>query len=270
MLTAAQPVCPSPFDAIAPRYDDIFTSSRIGQAQRAAVWKGLAKAFRPGARILEIGCGTGVDAAFLAQRGVHVVACDSSSQMIDAANSRIRDEGLQNFVQTIPLRAEDLATLYPSELFDGAYSNFGALNCVNDLGSLARNLAHLIKPGATALLCWMGPFCLWETLWYIGKRDAAKAFRRMHRNGITAKIADGAFIQVHYPSLRTLKRVFAPEFRLRSFSGVGVTVPPSYLEAWAAQFPRTLGCCVWMDSFLGRCPGVRIFADHILLRFERT
>ncbi len=79
---------PAPFDALAERYDDTFTMSKIGQAQRASVWKELERAFHLGDRVLEVGCGTGVDACFLAQRGVTVFACDASSQMIAVAQRR--------------------------------------------------------------------------------------------------------------------------------------------------------------------------------------
>jgi ubiquinone/menaquinone biosynthesis C-methylase UbiE len=69
MSTAQPQVLAAPFDAVAARYDETFTFSRIGQAQRAAVWRELAKTFQAGDRTLEIGCGTGVDACFLAEIG---------------------------------------------------------------------------------------------------------------------------------------------------------------------------------------------------------
>ena len=156
----------APFDAIAARYDETFTTSKIGCAQRAAVWKELEKAFRPGDSILEIGCGTGVDACFLAERGVTVVACDSSPQMLNFAIRRIRENGRDGSVRPHLLAAEDIASLR-SGSFEGAFSNFGALNCVEDLRQFARDLALLLKPGGKALLCWMGPCCMWEIAWYL-------------------------------------------------------------------------------------------------------
>lgn len=269
-MSAAQPqIYSAPFDAIADSYDETFTSSKIGQAQRAAVWKELEKAFRPADRVLEIGCGTGVDACFLGERGVRVVACDCSSQMIEVAERRIREGGHQRRVQPLLLRAEDIINLPPAELFDGAFSNFGALNCVEDIGQFARDLAKLLKPGATALLCWMGPCCAWEIAWYLAQRKPSKAFRRLHRGGVVARLAGGAFVRVRYPLVESLTRTFAPEFRLQSFRGIGVAVPPSYVEDWISRFPRLFDFCSRADSVLGRCPGVRDFADHMLLRFER-
>jgi ubiquinone/menaquinone biosynthesis C-methylase UbiE len=271
-MSATQPqIYSAPFDAVAARYDETFTSSKIGQAQRASVWSELAKTFRPGDRALEVGCGTGIDASFLAERGVQVLACDSSSQMIAVATRRIVENGQQQLVHPLVLRAEDIATLPTDELFDGAFSNFGALNCVEDLQQFARDLAKLLKPGATALLCWMGPCCLWEIIWYLAHGNADKAFRRLNnKEGVTARIADGAFVRVHYPSVRLLAHTFAPEFRMQSFKGIGVAVPPSYLEELAQRHPRLLQLCERADSWMGRCPGIRAMADHVLLRFQRT
>ena len=161
MSATEPPAFPAPFDAVAVRYDETFTASKIGRAQRRTVWNELARAFCRGDRILEIGCGTGVDACFLAERGVRVLACDSSSEMIAVAARRIQESGHQNLVQPVLLRAEDIATLPAGDLFDGAFSNFGALNCVADLRRLVCDLARRLPPGRLALLCWMGSCCLW-------------------------------------------------------------------------------------------------------------
>src|SRR5579871_5259302 len=118
--SAAHPqIFPAPFGAVAARYDETFTASSIGRAQRAAVWNELKKNFRAGDRILEIGCGTGVDACFLAERGVEVLACDPSSQMIEVTERRVRQSGLEGLVRTRVLYAEEISTL-SGELFDGA------------------------------------------------------------------------------------------------------------------------------------------------------
>ncbi|HXY06614.1 MAG TPA: class I SAM-dependent methyltransferase [Terriglobales bacterium] len=270
MSAIQQPVYSAPFDAVAVRYDETFTWSQIGRAQRASVWSELAKTFGPGDRILEIGCGTGVDACFLAERGVRVLACDSSSQMIAVTTRRIQDQGHQKLVQPLLLRAEDIATLRSGESFNGAFSNFGALNCVADLRRLACDLARLLQPGSVALLCWMGSCCLWELVWYLAQGNVDKAFRRWNRKGTRARLADGAFVDVYYSPVRLLARTFAPEFRLTSFQGIGVAVPPSYLEDWARRHPRLFRLCQRADSCMGRGVGVRALGDHVLVRLQRT
>jgi len=261
----------APFDAVAARYDETFTSSIIGRAQRAAVWKELTMAFHPGDRVLEIGCGTGVDACCLAERGVEVLACDPSSHMIEVASRRIRQRGFEVLVRTCVLRAEDVSGLSASGevSFDGAFSNFGALNCVRDLRVAAKGIARLLRPGGTALLCWMGPYCLWEMLFYLGQGNTRKAFRRFRREAVSVRLAEKALVQVHYPSVRTLAETFSPEFHVQSVQGIGVAVPPSYLESWAWRHPRLIRLCEQFDCWFGRWPGLRSMGDHVLVKLER-
>lgn len=270
MAIAPAQLYAAPFDAVAESYDKTFTYSKIGHAQRASVWKELETAFRPRDRVLELGCGTGVDACFLADRGVNIVACDNSPEMIKVATRRVAEGERRNRVQTCLLAAEDIAGLPNGETFDGAFSNFGALNCVQDIPQLARNLAALLKPGAPALLCWMGPHCLWEVIWYLSRGDRGKAFRRFRRGGVNARLAEGTPVRVHYPSVGFLARTFSPEFQLKSIKGIGVSVPPSYLEPWANRFPRLFSLSVRADLILGRCVGFRSLADHVLLEFRRN
>jgi SAM-dependent methyltransferase len=270
MSAAQQPFVPAPFDAVALQYDDTFTSSAVGRAQRLAVWKELAKLFRPGDRVLEIGCGTGEDACFLAQRGVRVTACDSSSRMIAVTRRKIAGYGLQKLVNPVEVGAEHICNLSTSEPFHGAFSNFGVLNCVPDLGRLAKDLASLLNPNAHALLCWMGPTCIWEIAWYLAHGDREKAFRRLQPDGITARLAAAASVHVRYPSVRSLAQTFAPHFRVKSVVGVGVAVPPSYAEAWAQRHPNWLRFCEGVDGLLGKSPGIRLLGDHVLVRLQRT
>lgn len=268
MSAAKQPVYSAPFDAVAQQYDDAFTSSQIGRAQRNAVWRVLESAFHPGARILEIGCGTAVDACFLAERGVQVHAGDSSSQMIEVAARRVCDKGLESLVQPRVLAAEKISSL-PEAAFDGAFSNFGALNCLEDLHQFAHDLGLRLKPGAIALLCWIGPFCLWEATWYLAHGNRQKAFRRLRSDGVSARIAEGAFVQVHYPTVRQIASAFVPQFRLKSIRGIGVAVPPSYVENWVGRHPAMLRFLEKTDTLLGRCPGIRLLADHVLVTLQR-
>lgn len=270
MSAAQQHVYRAPFDAIADRYDQSFTYSWIGQAQRAPVWNELAKVFRPGQQVLEIGCGTGIDASFLGKREVHVTACDSSREMIAVTTQRIQADRLQHLVRPLVLRAEDIDRLSPTVPYDGAFSNFGALNCVEDLSTLSTNLAKVLKPRADLMLCWMGSCCAWETLWYLGHGETRKAFRRWRRGGMNARVADGAFVRVHYPTVRSLARSFSSHFRVRSIKGIGIAVPPSYVEPLARRHPRILHFCERVDLLASRVPGIRVLADHVLIHLERN
>ena len=121
------------------------------------------------------------------------------------------------------------------------------------------------------MLCLFGRCCLWEMLWYTLHGEFQKAFRRLRGKGsYVARLAPGHSVSVRYPSLRSLRRDFAPHFRLLNWKGVGVGVPPSYLEPWRRRFARLFKFAAKIDPLLGRCPGVRALGDHMLLVFERV
>ena len=260
---------PLPFDFIAGSYDEVFTETFVGRAQRRQVWKETDRHFHAGDRILEINCGTGVDALHLAERGVRVLACDSSPRMIDAARRRVESIRTAASVELWVLPVEEISRLESESPFDGALSNFAGLNCVEDLSAVARDLARLLKPGGKALVCLFGSCCLWEMAWFLARGDASKSFRRFRRRGTLAHLGGNSSVHVHYPTVRKVRRLLAPHFRLTGWKGVGVTVPPSYLELLAVRFPGVFRAAERADAWLGRCPGIRGLADHVLLTFER-
>jgi ubiquinone/menaquinone biosynthesis C-methylase UbiE len=256
------------FDQMAKEYDDVFTNSMIGRAQRDAVWSVLNQVFRSGDHVLELNCGTGEDALFLAKDGISVTACDASEQMIQVASGRQREEAPEVSVRFNLLPTERIRELRPSSQFDGIFSNFSGLNCVPDLKQTAEDLATLLSPGAPLLVCLSTRFCLWEMLWFAFHGNFRKAFRRCSGHA-TAKAGEFA-VDVYYHTIRKLQTLFSPSFVLRSCSGVGVTVPPSYVEAWIRDHPKLLKMLRTIDKAIANFPGFRVLGDHVLLHFERV
>ncbi|HKI75241.1 MAG TPA: hypothetical protein VJ998_11370, partial [Pseudomonadales bacterium] len=60
------------FDALAPSYDTTFSGTKLGILLRQNVWRHMAPLLKGARRVADIGCGTGVDAAWLARLGVQV------------------------------------------------------------------------------------------------------------------------------------------------------------------------------------------------------
>lgn len=252
------------WDATAETYDQIFPETLIGRAQRDAVWRVLDHTFHTGQRILELNCGTGIDAGHLAERGVQVVACDLSPRMIELATKRsiAANVAMRPAFRVMP--TQEIGQLINEEPFDGAFSNFSGLNCVEDLSSVARSLATLVTPGAIAVFCMVGRIAPWEVVWHLAHADIKKAMRRFH------PVNDDARIQAHYPPVSEVARIFAPEFRLLKWQGIGITVPPSSMEPLARRFPKLLDCLCRADRWLTSCPGLKGLADCVLLCFERV
>lgn len=256
------------FDSIAEEYDDLFTHSLIGRAQRDTVWEALRDEFHAGQRILELNCGTGEDALFLSRTGVSVYACDASERMIAVAARRMACESRGAQVQLEVRATEHIGELPAVGRFDGVLSNFSGLNCVEDLAPAARQLGRLVKPHGKLLLCLSSRVCAWETLWYLAHGQPARALRRW-KGSATASLGDTA-VDVQYPTVGDVRLKFAPEFVLRKITGVGVTVPPSYVEHLARKYPKVLKTLQRIDRGIAKWPLCRVIGDHTLLALERT
>ena len=248
--------CPSAFDAFAASYDRGFSDSAPGRLLRQAVWRRLPEA----RRALDLGCGSGEDALFLARRGAEVTATDASPAMLDLAWRKAMAAGLGAQIET---RLFDLGS--PTEL-DGPYdlvlSNFGALNCVADLAPLAGRLREAMAPDGTLAIVAMGRFCAWETLWY-GLRGDKAAVRRWTGRSI-AKIG-GQTIPIRYWTPRDIAAAF-DGFSLEAVHPIGLFLPPSDLFPWLEARPALLGRLARWEQ---RAQGGAGLADHHLTLLRR-
>ncbi len=254
------------FDAIAERFDARFTPWLSVAAQRRAVRAALAQAFPTGAQLLEIGGGTGDDALWLLERGRQVFLTDASPLMVrQSARKFIGHAGARAEL----CAAEDLASLAGriANPFDGAFSNFAALNCVGDLHPFAAGLAKLLRCGAPVLLVVFGRVCPGEWVVETLRGRPQNAFRRIAAGDQPARLGGREF-SVHYHRRRDLERAMAPWFRPTGRRGVGVFVPPSAAEPFVSGHPRFLGALERLDQALAR--PLASFGDHILYRFVRN
>ena len=256
------------FDQLAPEYDTTFTNSSIGRAQRMAVWECAQEVFIPHTRLLELNCGTGEDALHFASQGFDVTACDVSPSMVMQARkkaaSMVTADRLRFYVQA----TEQISDLPMQKPFAGVFSNFSGLNCVKDLGSLAEMLIPMLLPDASLLLCFSTRYCLWETAWHLFHSDTKKSFRRW--NGYHETRLGDVTVPIYYPTCRQIADSFACGFRLVGIYGIGITVPPSYVESWVTLHPQLLKVFQKVDSSIRKVPGFRLIGDHVLLHFERS
>lgn len=223
---------------------------------REAVWRRLAVHFGPGQRVLELNCGTGVDAAWLARRGVEVVATDAAQGMVDAARAR--------GVSAVRCAVEDVAALTAGEApFDGVLSNFGGLNCVDDLGAVATALAPAVRRDGVAVLCVMGPVVPWEWAWYLARLQPRTAFRRLHAS------TEWRGLTIRYPSARRLGAAFTPWFRVERTWALGAFVPPSYVEPLARRVPSAVAALDRVERAVETWRPVVSLADHYVLELRR-
>lgn len=270
-MTVTQPgAAAAAFDTAAASFDDRFGGWRSVAAQRAAVRVALLAAFPAGARVLELGGGNGADAAWLAEHGRDPVHTDPAPRMVALARQRLNGKVAES---PQVLAAEDLEafarrrTLAGEPPFDGAYSNFAALNCVLDLRPVARGLAQLLRPGAPALLVLFGTLPPGEVLVQLARGDVRATVRRLARGPVTARLCGQSF-RIRYHRAREIRAAFGPWFRPGPRHGIGVFVPPSAAEPWISRRPRLLRALAALDRVASR--PLAALGDHVLYHFVRT
>jgi ubiquinone/menaquinone biosynthesis C-methylase UbiE len=244
--------CSRAFDQLAREYDRRWTNTSVGRIQRSIVWRRIDRLFGPRSRVLDLGCGTGEDCLHLMKSEVEVLGVDASPEMVRIARQR--------GVRATQLKIEELDRMEGS--FDGAISNFGALNCVRDLDPVRRSLVRLIRPGGHIAICVFGRFCGWEFVWYLLHLQWRKAVRRWTGDAKSYSLK----IPVRFWTIRQLAQALKPEFTLTDWQGIGICVPPSYVTAVGKHLVHAFGS---FDSVASTWPVLRALADHRLAVFRR-
>jgi chemotaxis protein methyltransferase CheR len=131
-----------------------FWDQRYGQADR--VWSGRANPrlvevvcdLFPG-RALDLGCGEGADAIWLAEHGWQVVAVDVSVVALRRAAAVARDQGLQD---RIDFQHHDLPESFPDETFDLVSAQYLHSPVRLERETVLRRVASRLTPGGVLLI----------------------------------------------------------------------------------------------------------------------
>lgn len=152
----------------AEQYTEEFWNERYGSVER--VWSGnpnrrlveQATDLDPGTA-LDVGCGEGADAIWLAERGWQVTALDVSTVALDRGAARAAELG-DEVAQRIRWLPADLLTWDPApEKFDLVSAQFMHLPQA-PLEALHRRLAAAVRPGGTLLIAGHHPSDMHTTM----------------------------------------------------------------------------------------------------------
>ncbi|GAA2727697.1 class I SAM-dependent methyltransferase [Cellulomonas aerilata] len=98
-------------------------------------------------RVLDVGCGEGADAVWMARRGWHVTALDVSRVALDRAEQHAREAG----VQVTWLHSGLVESGLPPGGFDLVSAQYAVLRRTPDAVA-ERTLSELVAPGGTLLV----------------------------------------------------------------------------------------------------------------------
>lgn len=253
------------FDVAAKNYDTTFTNSEIGKLQRNAVYFHLENHIQDVQNILEINCGTGEDAIWLAKQGINVVATDISSEMLDVAKSKSKYSNIRFEIADI----NNIATQYKNQKFDLLFSNFGGLNCLKkiELELFFENISNIISEKGKLVLVLMPKNTLWEQLYFLLKFDFKNVFRR--KKTIAIANVDGESVVTYYYNPKEIVHLANKDFELSIAKPIGFFVPPSYLEPFFKNKSYVIKCLTFFENRIKNCALLSKYADHYLIILQK-
>jgi ubiquinone/menaquinone biosynthesis C-methylase UbiE len=258
------------FNILASEYDAKFTESLVGKEQRniSRYWLEKLLTGKKNLQIIEINCGTGEDALWLASLGHRVIATDASAAMINEAQKKLTFDSQKN-IRFITCEFEELATLFATQKFDLIFSNFAGLNCVppDKMIFLGRDLHKLLDKDGHLAVVVFGKHTWWETFYYLLKGNPGNAFRRWTNKKRTVRLGEDVHQPVHYYSARKLAKLLS--FQLEEKKPVGLFVPPSYLEEGMKKRPKLFNWLLRIDRRAKKLPFASSLADHMYLLFKK-
>ena len=247
------------------RYDEEDTNNSMLQVWRKQVYAHVDAFLKPASKILELNSGTGIDAVHFVKSGHRVHCVEISDGMIEEISQKIEKFQLQASLSYQQLSFESLDQV--SGKFDYVFSNFGGLNCCNDLGKVTGKMAKLLNSGARVTWVIMPPVCGWELVWML-KGDFKKAVRRFQKDGTMAHL-EGEYFKTYYYSLKELKRAFGDEFKFLKSEGLGSFSPPPSATRFTAKYKSLTRLLCAVDQKVKNYFPFNRWADHIIVTFQK-
>lgn len=108
---------------------------------------------QPGARVLEIGCGTGTLALMMARQAAHVVAVDASPLMLTEARRKVKQTDLDETIEFHQLDASELIDHFQPASFDLIVSTLAFSEFAPEtLRYVLSEAFQLLRPGGRLLI----------------------------------------------------------------------------------------------------------------------
>lgn len=252
------------FDSVANSFEAALEND-ITRTIRRRIYTLIESLLSPESTILDINCGVGIDTVELAKRGYRVTGSDLSPEMVREA--RVRSAQHHTGIEFTRTSFEDLSP-FSERTFDMVFSNFGGLNCVPTLETVAAQVSQVVKLGGYFVAVVMPPFSLWELLAGSIKVNFRFAFRRLRRRVPASGFGESVF-SVSYYSPRTFARVFNNAFEVKLIRGMNIISPPPHATRFVGSFPRLVKWLDGLEQTLAALPVFRSLGDHYIIVLRR-
>lgn len=243
-------------------FDKIEEENIILKIMRKKIRDHVLSFLNPEDKILELNAGTGLDAIFFAQKGFKIHAIDISEGMISELEKKVSLNNLQNKISYEKLSFTNLEQI-KNKKFDYIFSNFGGLNCIDDLRKVTKYFSSILNKNGKVTFVIMPKICPWEIALLL-KGNFKAALRRFRSKKLNAEI-EGIKFTSYYHSPKKVMDSLGKDFNIIKLAGLNFLIPPPYMKNFPKYFPRLFNFLNHLEVKVSHLFPFNRAADHFVL-----
>jgi ubiquinone/menaquinone biosynthesis C-methylase UbiE len=253
------------FSAVASGYDDAFSRRPHVLLVRMQVQALMKTWFPPKGVVLELGCGTGEDALFLKSQHFRVIASDISLDMLRTAKEKSSRLGYD--IDFLQLAAESLQAV-KEQSCNAILSNFGGLNCVEDIDRVLNICHGILQERGVVILCLMNNRSFWKMMIDLSRGRFPVLFLGADQAGVNASVGTHS-IRIWYHSIHQLKHRAGGRFTIRKIVGLNILTPPPGAVTIRSRHPVLMKFLESIERRIASFPLLSRLGDHFVIVLER-
>lgn len=219
MSTANQRLNVLYYDSVAPHYDAQMEAASSSRWVREAFREFVALDLSPPASVLDFGCGTGMDTAWLAAQGSEVIAYDVSVGMLAELRRKCAEFVEHGQVSVCQGSfAALISALEERPPVDAVIANFAVFNLIEDMQPVFSALAPHVEAGGHVFLSILNPI-FWKDL---RSRELWRAWAHSFRD--PAIHVRGGATDLYRHWVPSVQRAARPHFNLSGRASVGALI----------------------------------------------
>jgi ubiquinone/menaquinone biosynthesis C-methylase UbiE len=223
------------FTAQSSKFDAQTTGNPMEVFYRDITRNHVLSFIQKGQTMLELNCGTGLDAMFFARQGLKVHATDNSDGMLNELRIKLDSENLNGSVTYQKCSFQSLNPVLKENKYDHVFSNYGGLNCAEDLAQVIKQVDAHVKPGGMVHFVMIAPVCFWEWI-TVFKGKFKFAFRRLTKKGLRSHL-EGHYFDTYYYSAAYVQKAFGKNYAVVKMRALGFFTPPTFNHYFPTKHP---------------------------------
>lgn len=255
------------FTKITKEYENLEKDSSLIQYKRKITRNHFLSRLDKESEILEINCGSGLDAIYFVNQGHKVLATDVATGMLQEVRLKIKKNQLDGKLTCEKLAFSEIRK-FERDQFNGVFSNFGGLNCIdnNALNQVIHDLGKIIKPGGIITLVIMPKITFYE--WFRIFKGDKSAFRRLRKGGVLATV-EGEKVKTYYHSSRELRKLLIKDFKDIQIENIFTFGPAGSSYDFPLKRPTLFKFLNKIDNICSNSSIFRGFGDYYIVSAKR-